>query len=1419
MKIWGVVVWLFLCSSALAQTASFQQEFRTQYYGFEQGLTNNNITSMTQGPLGFIWVGTNHGLSRFDGQYFSAYPSSHANQHGLNSDKIWEVLSSTDGTMWALTDNGIYYYDSQFDYFNKISLDHVRSAQITKALPTSNGIVVIDDNRLLFINAEQIQAVAVNEHKLQTLLPHTNQSIYVETANGTHYQVNLLTLEPEKTEAMDSQLQGLAPDGSVGFYKNHIEDGDGNLLHTVRGIRNVKFSQDGAIFSSNSGLYKLSAADHRLQRFYASGSDVIHVDHGGNAWHVAKGVGLSKTYTAKPEFSLMVPTDKRLQSISGITTVNDKLWVSTNSQYLFSLDEQFQLDGQFDLGFAGKKALCGVPNSNILYVGGKTGLTAIDMSNGYRNKLFNSGVVTSINGCGQQLVFGTFTGRVYQLRHGEISQLSLDKSIDVPILAINRYEDTLYFATQSGMYEYKLLNGTLRYQTLRNEGEQVVAVGRYDSTLFIGTLTGAYLYNLAPGADPAPQVVGDNHTVFSAVQDDNNIYAAALNGVFVFNKKRELVTHHFNTSNGAQTKYFPLVFATYGNQILFSGIEGINHLNVAKMSQRHYLAKPIVSQLQVIDQNVHASTSNIIEQAIAVADKIELDHTQMPLSFRLSQLEYHNLDELSLQYRLVGLDEQWLDTDSYNLASFAHIPAGDYQFEYKAILKRSNLESEIGQLTIHVHSPWWLTPVAKIIYALLTLTLIGYLLLGLYRRRSNRLEIQKSEERLKLSLWGSGDEMWDWDIEKDLIYRSNASQQFTASMSPAGFVAGGREIHPTDQSRVDDTLKAHLGDETEHFESTYRIKSGANNWAWILDRAKVVERDKSGKPIRMTGTMRDISQEKQDEARLSLFEKALTNISEGMFILDSNFEYIEVNDSCLRLSGYKREDFIGQPLKANGKPSSYLEQGKKALATNDNWRDEFSLIRADGKRLAVEFSIDRLFDIARQRYFYVGLFSDITLRKQAEARLTELANHDGLTKLFNRSYCHSYIDKLIDSSTPFALLLFDLDNFKRVNDSLGHSAGDQLLCDLTTRIRAALPEQAIVFRLGGDEFAVVYHDQVDELTSKRYAKLILATFVEPYNIDNRLFYMSSSIGIVHYPNDDDSTEALVRKADLAMYHGKRQGGQRYQLFDEELSQQAENRMRLESVMRQGLSENWFEVYYQPKVAADHFTITGMEALVRLRHPEIGLISPAEFIPLAEESDLIIKIGEFVLTEACNTVRRLIDERNFEGRVAVNLSSKQLNTPRLTETVLAVLAKTKVPSRYLELEITESSVIEFPLQAKSELLLLQQKGVTIALDDFGTGYSSLAYLSQLPLNTLKIDKSFVDNVVTKESDRSMLDSIITIAKNLGLTVVAEGIEDRDQLEILQQLQCQVIQGYLFSRPLPENELHKLFDNKTIEPTDA
>ncbi len=586
-------------------------------------------------------------------------------------------------------------------------------------------------------------------------------------------------------------------------------------------------------------------------------------------------------------------------------------------------------------------------------------------------------------------------------------------------------------------------------------------------------------------------------------------------------------------------------------------------------------------------------------------------------------------------------------------------------------------------------------------------------------------------------------------------------------------------------------------------ERLMRRKDGETIWCRIVGKAI----DPSDLPNGTLWMVEDISGRREAEENLRLAAKVFDSSVEGILITDADSRIVTVNRAFTHITGFQAEDAIGKTPKllSSGKhnPDFYINMWR-LLKENGQWRGEIWNRRKNGETYLEWLTISAVRNDKGETVNYVAVFSDITSRKLAEERLNYLANHDALTGLPNRVLFLERLDlglaRAHRTQKMVAVMFFDLDRFKIINDTLGHSVGDQLLQEVATRVRGCLREDDTVARLGGDEFTVILEGINEDKYVAMVAQKIIDILAKPFKLVGQEVFVTASVGISVYPNDGEDPHSLVRHADVAMYRAKEMGKNNYQFFKTEMNTRAFERLTLENNLRRALERNEFELHYQPQLDLASGDVVGAEALIRWRHPELGLVSPDRFIPIAEETGLIIPIGEWVLRTACAQNKAWQRAGFAPLHVAVNLSGRQFKQKDLLRMIERAFAETGLDPAFLELEITESVIMEHADETIATLACMKTMGFQLSIDDFGTGYSSLSYLKRFPIDTLKIDRSFVHDITTDQDDAAITTAVIALAHSLNLKVIAEGVENGEQLEFLRAQGCDMIQGYHFSRPM-------------------
>ena len=689
-------------------------------------------------------------------------------------------------------------------------------------------------------------------------------------------------------------------------------------------------------------------------------------------------------------------------------------------------------------------------------------------------------------------------------------------------------------------------------------------------------------------------------------------------------------------------------------------------------------------------------------------------------------------------------------------------------------------------------------------------------LFDITERKQAEAAHQASEARWKFAIEGAGDGLWDWNIHTgEAFYSPRYKQMYGYAETDFGTTANewSDRIHPDDAPGVYAALQPYMEGQPGSAEVEFRMLCKDGSWKWSMGRGMVVERDGDGKPLRMIGINTDISQRKTAQEKLQLAASVFTHALEGIVITTSDGSVVDVNDAFTHITGYNREAALGQNprfLSSGRHDRNFYAVMWGALTQQGRWSGEIWNRRKNGDVYPEWLSISAVKDGAGVTTHYVGIFNDISERKADQEQIEKLAFFDPLTRLPNRRLLLDRLEQALHTGTRHkrksALLFVDLDNFKTLNDTLGHHQGDLMLAQVAQRLKGCVRDGDTVARLGSDEFVVLVEDLSENMQeaanqAETVGEKILTALAQDYTLVSGTHHSTTSIGVTLFSGEQqDGNDEPLKRAELAMFQAKAVGRNAMRFYDAQMQAEVSAHASLEADLHQGLAGQQFSLHYQPQVVGMGH-VTGVEALLRWQHPQRGMVSPAQFIPLAEETGLILQIGQWVLETACAQLAAWATNPVLrELTVAVNVSARQFEQADFVDSVLATLARTGAPPKLLKLELTESMLVDKVEDVISKMGVLKAHGVCFSLDDFGTGYSSLAYLKRLPLDQLKIDQGFVRNIVTDSNDAAIAKMVVALAESLGLSVIAEGVEMQAQADFLAHLGCHAYQGYLFSKPL-------------------
>lgn len=555
----------------------------------------------------------------------------------------------------------------------------------------------------------------------------------------------------------------------------------------------------------------------------------------------------------------------------------------------------------------------------------------------------------------------------------------------------------------------------------------------------------------------------------------------------------------------------------------------------------------------------------------------------------------------------------------------------------------------------------------------------------------------------------------------------------------------------------------------------------------------------------------------------ALITKIFENVSEGIMITDKDKKIEMVNPAFEFVTGYKRDEVIGKTpaVLQSGvhELDFYLEMWQK-IREDGIWQGEIWNRRKTGDVYPEWLTIIGVTNDKGEITNYCGIFTDLSERKIVENELEKRLLTDSLTEVSNRFAYIERMDGLLEStstishSVQHAVYFLDLDRFKQINDTLGHAVGDTILVEVAKRIKTLLKNKDIIARYGGDEFIITLTNVKNVKEAAKFAEQIIGIIEKPLDINGRNVFISTSVGVSMYPADGETTEQLIHCADKAMTYSKKNGLNGYSFYFEELQTDSQRVLLLDSELRRAIVNREFDLHFQPKISVKNEEIQGVEALVRWNNERLGFVSPAEFIPYAEETGLIIPLSEVIMEKACEAVIEM-QQHGRKSPIAINISSIHFKQQNFLESIQAILERYNMPANNFEIEVTERTVMNSANETVSKLVRLKKMGFKISIDDFGTGYSSLSYLVRFPLDCLKIDRSFIQHIASLDEKQAVVDAIIQMSHRLKMKVVAEGVEQAQQVDILRKMNCDIIQGYYYSKPLPLNELIEFMEYWEIE----
>ena len=1429
-------------------------------------LVNEDIQGIIEGEDGTLWIATlGGGISKYVPEENRFYPvpafDGETETQRENAKYCMTVIGDHNGNLWVGTLNGLYRLNrktGESDHFSvksgALPHDSVRSLLLDQAgdiwVGTEDGCSVyhVSENQWGPIAFTFSKPIFEKNNAVKAMEQDSSGRIWIATRDGAFVfmpgqgsLVHLDILEEDEKTADSENIWDLAFDGDHSmwaathdqgilrwntetFQKDHfMVDPSHSRGITTNALRTLFFDDSGLLWIGSRGEgvfiwnkdsmvfqtwqskygHENSLSDNEVWGFAQSEPNSVWVSTFSGLNHVNLASGDIDVYRPKPDNPNSLTTDY----LSGITVERETGHILIHSEdVLDCLDPKTGAVEHFNW------------RENLEDINPEYGLTAIMSQSKDVLIIAYSDQIISWN-------YRTNEQRAIRLFDADQQEGWVSVLLEIP-------GHGYWVGTNYGLYK---VSPELEVQSLYFRPEKDTAPDHEETiyclasnnpdTIWVGTSNAGVI---------GLKVEGEQENIIHHFTMDQGLPSNQIFGILIDNKGLVWVSTmagltRINPENG-RIKNFDHLDGLPGNEfnggaylkgldgrLFFGGVTGFVSFFPEELTQDKLNSSVVFTHFKSTEQ----VTTTLKDQY-----RVKLSYRDSVFHIDFAVLDFTRPRKNRFRTKLEGYQTDWTNLGTENRQTFTNIDPGNYTYLVQGISSEGTWGEKPLSLHILIESPPWRSHWAYAFYLCFAGSIIGLIWRLQYvknrDRRRNTLALKEREERLKLALWGSGATMWDWEAKDDSIMYTEISGT-TSAITKESFSDYINGMHVDDRDLIHTMWNKHLKGETEIFLAEYRKKDDQGSWVWIRQRGMVVQRGEREDVIRIAGTLKDITFSKESENNLKLLASAFENTLEAMVITDAVGNILKINTAFTQITGYSSEQIIGKPfsvLNSSHHDTDFFQKLNNEIEENGAWQGEVWM-ENQFKRVFPTWRTSSLIKDSSGRFSRIAtVFLDITEHKKQENELRILANYDHLTGLPNRTLFHDRLHQALIHSKRnlmrFSLLFLDLDRFKWINDSFGHKYGDLVLKEVAVRLKAMIREQDTVARLGGDEFIIILEDIKNSRNSAKIAETLINGIGEPMQILQKEFVVSCSIGVAMYPEDGENDQVLMTNSDAAMYYAKKQGRNHFQFYTKTMNQRAHAKLDLETRLRAAIKNQEFTPYFQPRVSLSTGETVGAEVLLRWNEPEKGMISPKDFIPIAEESGLIIPIIDWLVQETCRIINEFQAKKLKDIVFSINLSSRQFKSTTLVKTMSNRIIESGVDPSLLEMEITEGTIMEKTPHTLDTLRMLKQIGLKISVDDFGTGYSSLSYLQRFPIDALKIDKSFITDQITRsDRDAAIVKTIINLGHNLGMEVVAEGIETEEHLQFLKRLGCDEGQGYLFSEPMPQDELEAyLRSNKSI-----
>ncbi len=1433
-----------------------------------------SIETLHLDPQGYLWVSTMYsGLYRVNTTTFETeqFFSGKFHQDDSHYAEVTSIYQSAPTTLWLGIENTVQELDiatrqlTPFFTFDS-SDDFIRALYQYENLlfiATSNGLFYVDT--LTKVSSElphTPKALAnIDSNNIKMLILDEQLGLLVGTVEGLyhipHAQLLYLASNPPVTDlSKNRSLQQISPVQLISDLNIWDMEKIGNyyLVATNKGLFKYFPESNEIKFILNFSNSKYRISDDNILDLFR--------DKSGNIWLASRSQGVLTWSQISTRFSHITMESKpNLSNENAWKLYQDDagtLWIGSNNGLNRYNLEQNQIDHfliRKDIkSISGNHVVIDIfpdsQNTNKLWIHNSIGLFQFDKQTGELTPPYmTDSAKTLLEG---QLMYGFYVVNNenifffsdishyhYNTTTGEVAPLNvLNKTLN-PSLSwsflkpLPNQPNTILLGTSGHLYQYNLQSHamTLLYKVKNYlpaaydsvDGWQIDKQG----VLWLA-VTGEGLIGLDSNSFEeryrfnTSHLLATNHVHKPQIDEFDNIWVSSQFGLYRLTADRKHMEAYM-AEDGLLSSEFNGTSSTIldDGRMVFGSPLGITFLKpeqfqTAPKAPKHYRVS--LSNIALLsDASINFNN----------ADVIHLTHEQYGLKIEYSTLDYQQQNRTKYDINLSGPSAITLTNYPLNEFLLPKLQPGKYELSITAHSPSFGTKSQPLLLSIIVSNAPWNSTSAKVAYLLILGW--GLLVIFILRRRKQHevMELhnktQASRDRMQMALYGSNSGIWDYHLERNMLFGERIPKELglSGNTDEVPMSSLGDRVKPEQFEYLKKLWHEFLNGQMENWDVTYQLKTQKNEWQWYRVVGRVIETNKLGNPTRVMGTYTNITLTKASEDKAKLFGEAFSQINDWVLILDATFMPVTANDAFLQvfnLNPNDSPDMLHQLFDRLGE-QKYREFREilKNLKPRKSWQGEETIDTPNNTKHPVLVKINAISRQPGVISHYVIVISDITNQKHAEEKLRHLAHYDYLTDLPNRKLLFEKIEhKIKRSSAPFAVLFIDLDKFKQVNDLYGHFVGDCLLKHVASLLLNCVNHNDIVARQSGDEFIVLISQIENINTASHVAQQILDSLSKTIVLEDLHVHITSSVGIAIFPDDSNKADELIQKADLAMIHAKKLGRGEFQFFTQDMNEETHVRMTLENDLKEACHKNEFINYYQPIINSTQEKMVGVELLMRWQNNN-ALVSPGVFIPIAEEIGLISQMTINAIDTALKDYRQWFSH-DPDMYISINLSPIHILQEGLGESLMVLLEKHKLSPHALRLEITENTLLADLDIALRRLEELRRLGFKLLLDDFGTGYSSMGYLSKFSIDYIKIDRSFISNLDNK-TNRSIVDSIVALAKNLGLPCIVEGVETAEQLEYVNGLGCDLIQGFYYSKPIPVADFPNLNifekkDNKTV-----